>query len=177
MRTKGSSVVSIREMARKNKIEQAMLEKLTPEEQKLFKNTMAITWITDSFEAKITHLYADIMLPGDPDNCLKVSNQMAKHQFQGIYKYFFRVLSVKLMLQKTATLWSTMNEEGTAMAIWNEHEKEISLIVKGCSEFCPDSRDIYSGYIQGVLELTGATNVRVEFVEDPAQLQWRIQWT
>jgi len=80
-------------------------------------------------------------------------------------------------MSQASRLWRTYHDTGDASASDGPGRNELTFTVAAFPELPADMRQVLSGYLMGLGELTGARKVAVRLDEsDPAAWKWRCTW-
>jgi len=101
-----------------------------------------------------------------------------KDNVRGIYQPLIRILSVPYIGGKAASLWKIYYDQGENKVLEvNEKEKYIVFGVSGNPTLPASLRVFIGGFVAGIIELTGASNVGSQSIDtDPHLWKWRIDW-
>ena len=87
-----------------------------------------------------------------------------------------RVVTVQMLVEKTAALWRSFHDQGTARAVREAH-RTLRFEVTGYPDLPERMRETIVGWLGQAVELTGAQNVRVvKFDDDPELWTWTVTW-
>jgi hypothetical protein len=176
---KASAVVTIRKKLQDAGVSvlAAMESKLTAETLQLFRSSGANNWIPFQVEAEILEASALVLYAGDTTGLRRLGTDVARIQLQGIYRVFVAVASADYVIKRTARIWSTLNDAGTARTE-NATNTGIVLAVSGIPQQKPSQREYICGYLVSVIEMTGAHNVQVTRDDsNPNDWCWRVIWS
>jgi len=160
-------------------VEAKYLEALAPDERAFYQSALPSTRIPLAQAMVMICKAAEILYPGRGDAALRELGRMQAHaDMTGLYKVLMRVVTVAYAVKQAAALWRQYHDQGEARV---EQDPAVpgaaAFVVTGYPE-APRSFTFYNaGYIAGVLELTGATNVDVSVNFDNPQA-WRteVRW-
>jgi hypothetical protein len=153
-----------------------VLAELTPEEQSRYATMVATAWVPVEFATKLYVLAAPLLYPGDPTPVRHLGRDLADENLRGVYRFVVRFVSVPTLIEKSATLWRTFHEQGTAHCV-RVSDHALRFEVEGYPELPERMRETISGWTARAVELTGAKNVRVvKSDNDPACWTWALNW-
>ncbi len=175
---KAGTVIFIRNRLRTlgGDAERSFLAKLPPEAVASYKGALPVSWIPIAQAAILYTAAAATLYPGDREGLRKLGMEVARANFSSLYRVLLRVLTVPYMLEQAAKLWRTLHTDGTI-----ETEvlgpKRILVQVSNHPEFVEPVREAAAGQFAGLIELTGARDVRVARDDLPTVWRWYITWS
>lgn len=176
---KASVLVFLREEIAKRGTETqaAFLGVLTPEEARAYKNALPMSWVPAPTMAGIISNAAHILHPHDPKGAARLGYVQAKYDLTGIYKVLLKVITIPILINQTARLWSNYHAQGTAHGVVVASGKEGTLVVEGYPDLPEPIRRMTTGYTEATVEMAGVNDVRVEEnFTNPDAWKWRITW-
>lgn len=176
--TKGADVIALRKiLAEKGEaVEQAFLQKLTPELVELYQGIMATSWTPVDKQMAIYTAAAEALFPGQPEHMANLGYALAQKTFTGIYRIFFRIPSIAFIMKRVATLWRSYYNKGDA-SVENVKSKSLELVVRNFPELRRKMLEVAKGHSRYIIELTGARHVHVELKDDePEAWRWIMRW-
>ncbi|MFH1810502.1 MAG: hypothetical protein ABIJ09_17305 [Pseudomonadota bacterium] len=176
---KGSTIVYLREQVRiqGEVLEKSLLEGLDAELRALYLETISMSWIDVGLTARLFERAVPLLLSQVADPQQEFGRRQARDQLSGIYRILLRVVSVPMVIQQTARLWSTYHNRGQARALREGDSNRGQLIVEGYPTLPEIIRHNTTGYIVGTLELTSARSIEVqEKFDDPRSWMWNVRW-
>ena len=157
--------------------EERLLVGLDPSDRELYNNALAVSWIDVGGAARIYDTAARILYPDSDEPLVDLGRDMAHADLTGIYKVLLRVATIPMVIERAARLWSTYHKKGDARIEREGNAKRADLIIDGYPELPQAIRVNVSGYVQGVVELTGSKNARVVHTGGrPEAWRWSISW-
>lgn len=178
-KTKGTGIAWLRESiaARGPEADQAMARALAPEEYRAYRTAMPISWVPETAATRIFKAACGVLFADAPAPLLEVGRGMAKANMTGIYSMLLKLATIPFIMSQASRLWRTYHDTGDASASDGPGRNQLTFAVAGFPELPADMRQVLSGYLMGLGELTGARNVRAELDEsDPAAWRWRCTW-
>ncbi|MCD4813134.1 hypothetical protein K8S19_05525 [bacterium] len=178
-KVKGSGISFIlkRIKAQGAELEKAFLETLSPTEQTIFQTALPIAWIDLAIASKIYANAAVVLHPHHPKGVLQIAREVAISDMTGIYKVLLRFATIPMIMEKASQLWSVNHSRGRARVEKDPRRNAGDFIVEDYPGLSPVYRDVTTGYIQGVLELSHKQNIRVLLDgKDPARWRWMVSW-
>lgn len=178
-RCKGSNIIFIRKLLHDTgpEAEQAFEHRLSSEEAHLFRTALAISWIPVETMAHYFDVLAEVVYPGNPRGLREIGKGLAHHNLTGVYKFFVKIASVPFVIQQCAAIWSVYQEQGKPSAV-QDGDGRGRFVVEDFPELPASFREEISGFLEGVLEMTGARQIQV--VQDPANPKswvWNLRWS
>lgn len=178
-KTKGTGISWLRELitAKGPEADQAMARSLAPEEYRAYRTAMPISWVPEVAATRIFKAAGDILFAGAPSPLIEVGRGMAKANITGIYSMIIRLATIPFIMSQASRLWRTYHDTGDASASDGPGRNELTFAVAGFPGLPADMRQVLSGYLVGLGELTGASNVAVRLDEtDPVAWKWHCTW-
>jgi hypothetical protein len=174
---KGVGIVFLRKTIQECNKEPDLLDQLTPEERTLYLETFEVSWVPMEFANKLFTLTAQYRYPDLPQNeqLQNIGIDLAKSGFTRIYRIALKLLTPKLIIKKAASLWRTYHSGGTGTVVYESPENFTFEVLD-----YPDLPEIFaqatSGYIIGIIELTGAKHCQVTKLKEASKWIWHIQY-
>jgi len=175
---KGTGVVFMRSFLRSRggEIEQRFLLALTDEERQIYTTTLEFHWIPIEVITRFFEVAAPLAFPGRPDGLRRIGREMALDHLRGIYRIVLRVITVEVAIAKSARLWSTYHQAGSATS-QRLGPTLLQFSIYDYPELPEVFRECLCGYIVGVLELCGVTEIRVSRLNEPSRAwPFRLSW-
>jgi len=175
---KGMALVLLRQWIRAAgpDVERQVLEQLTPEEQIAYASLVATAWVPVELATKLYVVASPLLYPKDPRPLRQVGRDLARENLGGVFRFVVRVISVAMLVDKTASLWRSFHDRGAARAI-READHMIRFEVTDYPELPERMRETIVGWLAQAIELTGAKNVRVvKSDDDPRTWTWTATW-
>ncbi|HEV7765988.1 MAG TPA: hypothetical protein VGQ76_13370 [Thermoanaerobaculia bacterium] len=117
---------------------------------------------------------------GEPleEFALRAGREAARDAVRGIYRFFAMVLTPPALLGKASQMWSSLYNHGV-MRVEDQQEHSARIHVRDFpSEIASCSRA--TGWIEGLAELTGVKDVKVEhtrcFAKGGGWCEWTLSW-
>jgi hypothetical protein len=176
---KATGMDFLRKKLRKNGngAEEALLAELTADEADLYANALAVSWIDVAKAARVYDVAARAIYPKSAEPLVDLGRDMARADLTGIYKVLLRVATIPMVVERTARLWSTYHRRGTARIVREGDAKRADLVIDGYPDLPEAIRVNISGYVQGVLDLTGSKNPQVSHIGgSPDAWRWHVTW-
>ena len=151
---------------------------LTDEDAKVFKYTLATTWIDIEAATHILRHAALFLYPGENDGIRTIGYHMAQEHLTGVYRILLRVITVKFALSQTANYWDAYHRIGHAHIEPGDTENSASLVIADYPGLPDAFREMLIGYIHGIMDLAGASNGTVVRRSLPGgRWAWDMTWT
>lgn len=108
----------------------------------------------------------------------RAGREAARDAVKGIYRFFALVLTPPALLSKAGQMWSALYNRGE-LRIADQTDKSAHIVladfpseIAGCSRF--------TGWIEGMAELTGVKNIKVQqtqcYAKGGKQCEWKLDW-
>ncbi len=109
---------------------------------------------------------------------LRAGREAAADAVRGIYRFFATVLTPPALLGKASQMWGSLYNRGE-MRVEEQQENSARIRVRDFpSEIASCSRA--TGWIEGLAELTGVQDVKVEhtecFAKGAPSCEWKLSW-
>lgn len=176
---KASFLGVIRRLLRDRQIaEEMLLTKLTAEARSVFETAAMTSWIAHRHADEITATAAHLLFSQQPRPVYEFGREQAHCDLTGIYKILLRVVSVEFAMSQTAKLWSTYHRHGHATAEKQPDRTAGAVVVKDFADITEVQLESTAGYIHGLLELTGAGEVKVHLnTRDRRAIRFETSWS
>ncbi len=155
-RTKGTNVVSVRRLLQGAAAEEPVLAQLRPEELELYRETLAVGWVSDTFIARLFAVAAPALYPREPKPIRQLGRTIAQDNLTGIYRVMLRVVSIPFAIERAGSRWRTYNDTGEATITRFGDENRALMTISGYELFPEECLEETAGYIEGVALLCGA---------------------
>lgn len=175
-KVKASDMLIVKKLLQEARVEPKLLAACPADVLRTYQTAGATSWIELAHEAHCLEIAARVLYGGDPEGLRRLGREVARHQFRGIYKVFLAIPSVEFIVKRVSSVWRTQYDEGEARVEDLSHRSAV-LVAAGLPDMTPVQREYVCGYLQGILELTGAQQVRVSKQElDPQAWRWSLSW-
>jgi hypothetical protein len=165
-----------RKLLRDAGLEQDFLNRLSPEDRSAYATTFVVSWIDPDFGGRLLEAMAPVLYPKNAIPLFEFGQRMAIDNLNGLYKFILRFFTIEQAVGSTAKLWSTYHKQGIARTE-RVNETRALLIVDNYPTLPKTIRDVITGYIAGLVSLTGAKDVHVRHDEsNPTSWRWTILW-
>lgn len=176
--SKVAAVIYIRELIhdKGREAEIRYLNSLSPEDGQCFQKLLPSNKLPIEQLSKYCELAVPVLFPDKSlDQGLRqLGYQNAKNDMKGIYRVLLKIASVETVIKNAAVIWKTYHDEGQAF-VRRLKANQYDFIVEKYPEITKCFRNITDGYITGLLELTGAKNIKVIRDDaDPNAWKWLI---
>lgn len=175
---KGSGVVFMRSFlqSRGAEIEERFLSVLTDAERQYYKTTLEFHWIPIEIINRFFEVAAPLSYPGRPDGVRRIGREMAFDHLRGVYRIVLRVITMDIVIEKSARLWSTYHKGGIAKHQWLG-PKLLQFSIYDYPELPETFRECCCGYFAGVFELCGVKDIRVSrYTDERRTWHFRLSW-
>ena len=173
-------LVWIRKVMREKgpEVENVFLARLTPEERTTLEQAFPVSTAPIETVTDILYKAAEMLFPGDPLAVRKLLRGEARNDLTGIYRVLLHVVSIEYAVKQAALLWKTYNKKGEAhIERPPEGGNRLIEVVTGYPDMYWPFAEVNAGYIEGVMEMTGAKDVAVECdLRDPEAWKWIVTW-
>lgn len=175
---KGTTIKTIRKLVKDqgHEREEALRLKLGPEARQAYDQALPTDWLPIEVGAELMQKAAEVLFPGEADGLRRIGLRNARETLTGVYRVFLKIPSIEFVLKRLANIWRTFFDQGQA-AVVDYTGKHATLVVTEFPDYPTVLRESICGFIIGLLELTGARNVRVVKRDlDPRAWRWDIDW-
>lgn len=176
---KGTDIVGLRKLLKKKgkEVEDAFFAALSENDQLIFKSIVATSWTPVDIQARLYMTAGQTLYPNDLNAVTLLHHELAEQAYSGIYSIFLRIPSLKYIINRVATLWTSYYDKGVA-EVKNITDSSLDFFVRGFPELPRTLRDATSGHITILLRKVGLQNVRVNHIETvPDKWHWRVTWS
>jgi len=177
--SKASFLGVVKRLLRDRQIEEeALLARLTPDAKSVFTTAAMTSWVPRQYADEITATAAIVLFADQPRPVYELGRAQARNDLTGIYKILLRVVSVEFAMGQTAKLWSTYHNRGQARAEKQPDRSVGAVVVNDYPDFSEVQIESTAGYIHGLLELTGAAEVKVHpNTRDRRAIRFETSWS
>ena len=156
-------------------LEARVLERLLPDDRARYGAFTATDWLPLGFASRLYEEAAPLLCTNDPNPVRVLGRRLAGSLAQGVHRYFFRLLTVSFCATNGARAWPLFHRTGRAEVI-QQSERALRMEVVDYPELTATLRATVSGYIAGLLDLTGARGVAVTAGGSPNRWVWTVTW-
>jgi uncharacterized protein (TIGR02265 family) len=179
-KSKGSDIVCMRKCLKNagEKTEQRFLDQLTPNEVELYKKLLTSMWIPVETATKFLCLGSMALFPQETESqaLFKLGILQAQEDINGIYRVFFKVLSVKSLIKKMPMLWRAYNDTGSNV-VKVISKKHVVFTLTDYSDYPIAQFDNICGYIHACMEMVNAKNIKITpDLTNPNAWKFKIVW-
>ena len=154
-----------------------MQDKATPEQQArirarlspafretLDRGMMPSAWYPFAFTVEINRALDAVLGRADASLIPKLGRYSAEQVLHGVYKIFFKLGSPEFIISRVANVWRQYYNSGKARVAWDAVPagKQARLIIEGFEAPARENCLSMLGWIEGMLHMAGARDVRVE---------------
>lgn len=119
-------------------------------------------WYPYHYLTDLNDAINDVVSPENPEIMLELGHYSATLASRGVYKIFFKIMSVERILEKASKLWDSLMDSGTCTIVKNA-AKDIDYTLTGFPEPIPDSLAVaLCGWSKGITEAGGGKNVETK---------------
>ena len=158
--SKGTEVVSVRNLLRAAGKEDAFVARLGPDEVELYRETLAVAWVPVDFVARLFELAAAELYVGEGRPLRQLGRAIIKDNLTGIYRVMLRVVSIPFAIQQAASLWHTYNDTGEVKV--ERTGDRLLMTVSNYPAFPEAALEECAGYTEGLMLMCGARNIEVK---------------
>jgi hypothetical protein len=177
VRIKGMTVEFLKREINKAKLEFALLDQLTVEEQELYTRNLPLVWHDIEQATAVLEKGAKLLYPDATSAMYALGYHEAKDHLKGIYRVLMRVITVPFIAKQTAKLWTTYYDRGIGRTELHANEKALTVFISGVPEMSALQLQKISGYVQSTMEMSGEKNVRAQIdARDAQEWKWVIRW-
>jgi len=178
-KTKGTGIAWLREEIENKgaEAEQDMAKALSPEDFRIYRTAMPISWVSEEAAVRIYLAAGKILFPNHINPLHEVGRGMAKANITGVYSFLVQFATIPYLIKQASRLWRTYHDTGQPQAVEFKGEKRVLFKVSGFPQMPPDMRQVLCGYLAGLSDLVGVKNPKVSLDEkDPNAWMWEITW-
>jgi hypothetical protein len=175
---KGVGVVYVRQLVRASSpdVQLAVSKALSDEQRRMYQSCVASEWVPIELATAVSSAAAPLLFGHVEDPIRHLGKETGKHNLSGVHAFLVRFLTVPFLIQQTARLWRTYHEIGSAVST-RVGDNHVRVDVTGYPGLPEPFRVHTAGFMQGAVEMTGATNVRCVVGGDDARWTFDITWT
>ncbi len=176
---KGTSIVNLRNYFKKQppEKERLLLERLTPELQKIYLTAVTTTWTPEQLQGQFYEACADVIFPGHPERYILLGKLIAEATYSGVYKIFLRIPKMEFVIKRWPVIWQVHHDTGKP-SYQNYREGHIEFTVEDLPVLPAATRYVVCGHILKITELVGVKSCQVIHEDkDPHAWRWLVSWT
>jgi hypothetical protein len=158
--SKGTEVVSVRSLVRAAGKEDALVARLGPDEVALYRDTLAVAWVSVDFVARLWELAAAELYVGEGRPLRQLGRAIIKDNLTGIYRVMLRVVTIPFAIQQSANLWHTYNDTGEVKV--ERTGDRLLMTVSKYPAFPEAALEECAGCTEGLMLMCGARNIEVK---------------
>ncbi|MBN1594467.1 hypothetical protein JW933_00935 [candidate division FCPU426 bacterium] len=175
---KGASIVFIRGAMSKldESTQNIFLTQLSEADKHNFRSILPVSWI-DIDDAYAIYIKAVKYLFPDAQNGLfALGASVVKDNFKGMYQFVVKFISPVFLVNKVGKIWNLYHRKGVPQ-VEQVGDKHLVFHVADYPEL-EKILDLSSGYIYGLLEMTGVKNITVTLANNSNKNHWMwdIEW-
>lgn len=156
--------------------EKIFLESLTPDEMKIYKNTLSINWVPVDVVGQLLEKSAKLLFPGYPYPIRELGRVEAHEQLTGIYKVLLFFTTLSMLVKQAGRIFATYYDKGK-VEFTQTSEKSLVVTIKEFSELPKSHIDKIGGYIAGMLELIKLNNVKLDRIDESDPNCWKYYYS
>ena len=156
--------------------EKIFLDSLTPEEMKVYKNTLSITWVPVDVVGRLLDKGAKLLFPEHPYPIRELGRVEAHEQLTGIYKILLYFTTLSMVVQQAARIFATYYDKGKVEFVPNG-DKKIMVTIREFTDLPKTHLDKIGGYIAGMLELIKLQDVVLYNVDASDPNCWKLYYS
>jgi len=139
-----------------------ILAELDEDIKKIFNFTVfASQWYPLEHMVNLSLAIDKVMGKGDQALLWELGYFSAVEAVKGIYKVFFKIGTPEFVIRRSAQLWNRYYDSGKMTAVLLK-KNQVSLVLEDFDSPMHEHCLAVQGWIQGVLELSGGKNVKIE---------------
>ncbi len=155
-----------------------MLAGLSEQDAKVYKHTLATTWVDIHAATRIMQRAVTVLYPDDPMGIQTIGYHMAQAHLTGVYRILLRVITVHFALSQTANYWDAYHRTGRVRIIKGTEANAAQLVIEDYPDLPEAFREMLNGYIRGIMDLAGARDGVVKRGKAPdGSWIWDMNWT
>lgn len=179
-KSKGSNLLFIREefKRRGKELEDSFIATLTPEEAGHYKSSLAFDWVPVTVLASMWEKAAKLFYPGDTKSSLrKLGAESMRCHLKGIYKVAMHFTGIPFVMEKSASVWGTYHDTGTAKCEKRDNKKEFAFVVSNYPDLPGALKETVAGSTEAIVESGGGKSSRVVYNQRPdGTHEWIASW-
>jgi len=165
-----------RKQLRATGLEQDFMNRLSSEDRVAYAHTFAISWINPEFAALLLEKMAALLYPNNSMPLFEFGRRMATDNLNGVYKFILRFFTIEQAVKVTSNLWRTYHKAGVVRTE-RINETRAVFVVDNYPTLPKAIREVTTGYVAGLVALTGAKDIRIRHDEsNPSSWRWIIVW-
>ena len=148
---------------------QSVLNQLTPECRRAVTGSiLAVAWYPIEYVFELMAAMEQGMGQGSPRFVEELGRFSAQQAYRGLYKLFFKFGSPEFILKRCPMFWGQLMDSGK-LDVTMSGPRQANLGLTGFDQQLPKvfMRSL-AGWSQGLMEVSGAKNVRVEILQWPS---------
>jgi hypothetical protein len=179
---KGTDITTIRSLFQNlgGGKENELKNKLSPENYKVYKNTLSVSWVPVKAAAAIMAAAGQVLYPKHANGVWEMGRECAHDNLkdEGIYTVLFKDPSVRGIFSQGTKIWETFYDTGKpVMEMCDEENHKFVFCVKDDPELTPVNLDFVAGYIEGMFEIAGKKDIQIKIEnKDPNARRWHVTW-
>ena len=127
-------------------------------------------------DSEIKQAGARILFPNDPHGAQQLQRLIAQKSINDNSKVVIKHPTISSIVRSAEKLWDNLWQKGNAH-IEKLTDSSMTVVVTDFPELVPSQLELISGYITGILDLTGARNIRVTINnKNPNAWKWKFTW-
>lgn len=177
-RCKGTDVVTLRKLlaAHGDHLEDRFVERLSPRLAALYRSTLRVSWLAAEDLSALYETVVPLMYPNTPEGYANLGRALAKESFSGVYRFLLRLQTVPFVIKQAAAIWRTYHDTGEASVELLEKNHGY-FVVRDNADLPLPLRQVITGHLMHVLELTGARNLQATLDgSNSAEWRWHLTW-
>jgi hypothetical protein len=179
-KAKASNLLFIREeFKRKGKeTEESFLSKLNPEEKAAYKDTLTFDWIPVEVLASVWEKASQLLYPGDLKSSLrKLGAETMRSHLKGIYKVAIHITGIPYIVERSAQVWGTYHDTGTAKCEKRDSKNELAFIVNNYPNLPSALTETVAGSTAAIIETGGGKSATVVYSKrSDGSHEWLAHW-
>lgn len=175
---KGTDIVGLKKLFKKKDppLEEEFLSQLSDSDRQIYKSIVATTWTPVETQARFYLAAGETLYPGRSNAVILLHHELAEQAYSGIYSIFLRIPSLKYVIKRVATLWTSYYDQGIA-EVKNITDSSLDFFVGGFPDLPKALRDATTGHISVILQKVGLSNVHVYHIDAvPNKWHWQVTW-
>jgi hypothetical protein len=176
-----SNLLFIREeFKRKDKeLEKSFLAKLNLEEKTTYTSALAFDWIPVTILASLWEKASQLLYPNDTKSSLrKLGAETMRCHLKGVYRVAMHITGIPFVIERSASVWETYHDTGTAKCEKRENKKELAFIVSNYPNLPEALKETVAGSTEAIIEAGGGKSATVIYNKrSDNSHEWVASWS
>jgi hypothetical protein len=180
-KAKVSNLQFIREefKRRGKEFEETFITKLNPEEKTAYKDTLTFDWIPAGTLGSIWEKASQLLYPGDLKTSLrKLGSETMRCHLKGIYKVAIHITGIPYIVERSAHVWGTFHDTGTAKCEKSDKKNELSFLLSNYPDLPNALKETVAGSTEAIIDVGGGKLPNVMYQKrSNGTHEWVASWS